>query len=152
MGIDFNDVDEEAFQAFIASYPRKLERDVSTICEPPLVTWNDFERAPYWPDSVVASKKAGLQGGRVLSDINAPIPDNGKRDTDTPLTDSNGDRLSEGDLVSKWWGFSSVDGEVRRVEKILIRDKGTKYETYSFESCHNHARGSDMVKIKDAVS
>lgn len=46
---------ESEFDAFVAGYPRPLERDVAGIFEPPLVTLNDFTLAPKWPDSVVAS-------------------------------------------------------------------------------------------------
>lgn len=41
------------FYKFIISYPRKLERDVYGVCDPPVVTYNDFELGN-WPDSVVA--------------------------------------------------------------------------------------------------
>jgi hypothetical protein len=45
---------ESEFDAFLAAYPNPLERDVTAICEPPLVTFNDWTRGK-WPDSVVAS-------------------------------------------------------------------------------------------------
>jgi hypothetical protein len=44
---------EEEFTAFLKAYPRKLERDVNQIYEPPLVTFNDFTLGA-WPQSVVA--------------------------------------------------------------------------------------------------
>ena len=47
-------VTKEEFQTFIAAYPRKLERDVYGVCDPPVVTYNDFELANRWPYSVVA--------------------------------------------------------------------------------------------------
>ncbi len=47
-------VTKEEFDAFIATYPRHLVRDVTGICEPPLMTFNDFTIAPKWPESVVA--------------------------------------------------------------------------------------------------
>jgi hypothetical protein len=43
------------FDAFIAAYPRKLERNVFMAGDPPLVTYNDFSDGKVWPDSVVAS-------------------------------------------------------------------------------------------------
>ena len=43
------------FIKFLDDYPRKLERDVWAACEPPLVTYNDFELAERWPYSVVAT-------------------------------------------------------------------------------------------------
>jgi hypothetical protein len=165
------DVSREEFDAFVKAYPRPLTRDVTAICEPPLITFNDFERAPYWPGSVVASCNNDGTGGpnnfRVLADINAPVHDDGKRDTDKPLFDNNGAQLFEGDVVKAKWGGSSagratwdsdrdiyepsttMDGwfDHFRIEKILIREKGTKYEHWSFESCHNIVRGFDMVKV-----
>jgi len=47
-------VSEEQFEKFIKSYPRELERDVYGVCDPPLVTYNDFELANKWPYSIVA--------------------------------------------------------------------------------------------------
>lgn len=44
---------KEKFYAFVKSYPRKLERDVTAICEPPLLTYNDFTLGR-WPKSMVA--------------------------------------------------------------------------------------------------
>lgn len=48
-------VTKEEFEEFIRNYPRKLERDVCGICDPPAVSYNDFELANRWPYSVVAS-------------------------------------------------------------------------------------------------
>lgn len=48
-------VSKEEFIAFLNNYPRKLERDVYGVCEPPSVTYNDFELADRWWFSVVAS-------------------------------------------------------------------------------------------------
>lgn len=47
-------VTKEEFDEFIASYPRHLERDVCGICEPPAVTYNDWEIG-WWARSVVAN-------------------------------------------------------------------------------------------------
>jgi hypothetical protein len=41
-------------EAFVASYPRPLVKDVFGAFEPPLLTYNDFTLGA-WPDSVVAS-------------------------------------------------------------------------------------------------
>ncbi len=57
---------KEELLAFVASYPRPLERDVYGAHEPPLVTFNDFTLGK-WPDSVVASFSAGMP-----ADKNAP--------------------------------------------------------------------------------
>lgn len=50
---------KEEFDAFLAAYPRRVERDVYMAGEPPLVTYNDFSLAPAWPQSVVASHLDG---------------------------------------------------------------------------------------------
>ena len=48
-------VTKEEFQKYIQNYPRKLRRDVFAVCDPPSVTYNDFELADRWPYSIVAS-------------------------------------------------------------------------------------------------
>lgn len=48
-------VTKEEFYEFIQNYPRKLVRDVTGICDPPYVSYNDFELANRWPCSVVAA-------------------------------------------------------------------------------------------------
>jgi hypothetical protein len=35
-------VTKEAFDAFLAAYPRSLESDVKMFCEPPARAWHDF--------------------------------------------------------------------------------------------------------------
>lgn len=50
----FKDVTKQEFDEFIASYPRHLERDVCGICEPPAVSYNDWEIG-WWSRSIVAS-------------------------------------------------------------------------------------------------
>ena len=47
-------VSEEEFLHFINNYPRKLERDVIGMCDPPGISYNDFELADRWPYSEVA--------------------------------------------------------------------------------------------------
>ena len=44
----------EEFDEFLKNYPRPLIRNVSGICEPPCISYNDFELADRWPYSVVA--------------------------------------------------------------------------------------------------
>lgn len=51
-------VTEEEFVEFINKYPRKLEKDVCGICDPPSISYNDFELANRWPYSVVANTSA----------------------------------------------------------------------------------------------
>jgi hypothetical protein len=53
---------KEELEAFVATYPRPLERDVFAASEPPLVTFNDFTLGN-WPDSVVAQHRAGYPAG-----------------------------------------------------------------------------------------
>ena len=50
----FKDVTKQEFDEFIASYPRHLERDVCCICDPPVVSYNDWEIG-LWSRSIVAS-------------------------------------------------------------------------------------------------
>jgi hypothetical protein len=57
------EVTKEEFDAFLASYPRPLERNVTTICEPPNINYNDWTVAPAWPESVVASYSVGDRPG-----------------------------------------------------------------------------------------
>lgn len=48
-------VTKEEFDNFIKLYPNKLKTNCHTICEPPMVSFNDFSIAKYWPESMVAS-------------------------------------------------------------------------------------------------
>lgn len=48
-------VSKEEFQTFLDNYPRKLTYDCTGICEPPAISYNDFELANRWPYSVVAN-------------------------------------------------------------------------------------------------
>ena len=48
-------VSKEEFDRFIENYPRPLTYDVTGICEPPAVSYNDFKLANRWPYSIVAS-------------------------------------------------------------------------------------------------
>ena len=48
-------VTKEEFLRFLDSYPRDLVYDVFGACDPPAVSYNDFELANRWPYSVVAS-------------------------------------------------------------------------------------------------
>jgi len=52
---------EAELLAFVAAYPRKLDRDVCQIYDPPLETFNDFALGS-WPTSVVA--KSWLEDSR----------------------------------------------------------------------------------------
>ena len=49
----YKSVSKEEFKQFIDNYPTKLEMDVYAVCEPALITYNDFSLGK-WPDSVVA--------------------------------------------------------------------------------------------------
>lgn len=50
----FSAVNRTDFDAFLKAYPRPLVRDVAGMCEPPLVTFNDFSLGK-WPECIVAS-------------------------------------------------------------------------------------------------
>jgi hypothetical protein len=54
MPMSDRNVSKEEFDAFVAAYPRSLERDVARMYEPHLLTLNDFSGGKVWPDSVVA--------------------------------------------------------------------------------------------------
>ena len=49
----YRDVSKEEFDQFVLAYPNPLERDVTGICEHPVLTYNDFSLGP-WSYSVVA--------------------------------------------------------------------------------------------------
>lgn len=51
---DFQQVSRDEYNKFIENYPRPLAQDVCAICDPPIITHNDFELANRWPYSVVA--------------------------------------------------------------------------------------------------
>lgn len=51
---EYKKVSKQEFEEFVKNYPRKLLYDVTGICEPPAVSYNDFELGK-WPESVVAS-------------------------------------------------------------------------------------------------
>ena len=57
------DCTKEELAEFVVTYPRPLERDVYGVCEPPLVTYNDFTLGP-WPLSIVASFHAAIPADR----------------------------------------------------------------------------------------
>lgn len=66
------EVTKEAFDAFVANYPRPLERDVVAFCEPARVQYNDFSLGD-WPASVVAQFSAEHRGepaGKWMIDAN----------------------------------------------------------------------------------
>lgn len=54
----FKPVNKEDFIEFIEKYPRKLKMDVYGVCDPPLITYNDFELANRWPYGIVAKTYA----------------------------------------------------------------------------------------------
>lgn len=155
----FIQVDEDGFKAFIAAYPNPLVTDVTTICEPPMISWNDPMRAPYWPDSVVASKSLGSSGGRVLADVNSPVPDDGVRKINTPTLDANGNELRVGDRVRVRWGWSTTpnsksdgrtydaDGNCYQEHTVTLNDPGTKYERLGISGCANHIYSATTWRI-----
>ena len=51
------EVSEYEFKNFIKKYPRKLERDIYRVFEPPLISYNDFEFGCF-PYSIAAQTSA----------------------------------------------------------------------------------------------
>lgn len=54
MNEEFKKVTKEEFDNFLKNYPNKLEKYVSFMFEPPLMTYNDYIKNKKWPDSVIA--------------------------------------------------------------------------------------------------
>lgn len=52
----FIEVSREEYLAFIRNYPNKLVFDCTSICEPPLGSYNDFSHNKVWPESMVAKE------------------------------------------------------------------------------------------------
>lgn len=51
---EWKKVQKAEFDSFISDYPRRLEKDVTGICEPPMLSYNDFSDEKIWPESMVA--------------------------------------------------------------------------------------------------
>jgi len=49
-------VSKAEFDSFIVAFPRRLESDVTSICEPPMRTYNDFSDGKVWPESIAAKE------------------------------------------------------------------------------------------------
>jgi hypothetical protein len=139
------------FDRWIAAYPRKLQVDVCATVEPPLVTWNDFERAPYWPDSIVARHVEGDFTYNVIEDINAPVVTKRKPDLE-PLFDQDGAPVQIGDTIRVEWGWDDKTGDIYKTHTVLKRDVGTPYERWGMSGCYNHLRGMTFTKISDAAN
>lgn len=50
-------VSEDEYYDFLESYPREIERNVSSVCDPPVISYNDFKLGNF-PDSIIASRCA----------------------------------------------------------------------------------------------
>ncbi len=74
MSTKLQEATKEEFAAFLQKYPRALQREVVSTCEPPLVTFNDFFLGQEWPESVVASYVASDPPShhRILDNAKAP--------------------------------------------------------------------------------
>jgi hypothetical protein len=134
----------QEFDEFLKAYPRPLERDVYMACEPPYISWNDFTRAPCWPDSIVATHVGDSY--HILEDINAPVVPAIQPDLE-PLYDMDGNEVHVGDTVRVWWGFSSKDGERYREHTVEKDDVGTNYEQWSISGCANIVRNMSFKKV-----
>ena len=51
-------VSKEEFDKFLEAYPRYLDMNHYAVCDPPAISYNDFELASMWPDSIVAETYA----------------------------------------------------------------------------------------------
>lgn len=146
-------VGTENFEAWLKAYPRPLDRDVFRAAEPPLVTWNDFARAPYWPDSIVAKTSADSGVYEVLADINELVVTDREPDL-ARLFDANGNQVEVGDTIEIEWAVNiSAEGpETRHTKRHVVhkRDVGTPYETWSPTDCANNLRNMTFVKISEA--
>ncbi len=56
---EWSEVTKDEFYKYLENYPRELTSDCSAVSDPPLVTYNDFQLANRWPDSIVAKFNAG---------------------------------------------------------------------------------------------
>lgn len=50
---EYKEVNQEEFFKFIKEYPRKIDFNVTGICEPPQASYNDFSLGKY-PESIIA--------------------------------------------------------------------------------------------------
>lgn len=57
---------KQQFDDFLAAYPRPLKRDAYFVCDPPFISYNDFELGN-WPDSIVASHSFDDMQGKTPS-------------------------------------------------------------------------------------
>jgi len=63
-------------------------------------------------------------------------------DTSTILRDKNGRIVKEGDRIRALWGEATYCEHT-----VVIRNRGTKHERWSFDNCHNPLRGFDFEII-----
>jgi hypothetical protein len=147
---EFIEVTEQEFMDFLKNYPRVTRYNVAHMYEPPLHTFNDLERAPYWPESVVA-KFADFTDGKcfeVLKDIDAPVVSDSKPDLE-PLYDMNGVEVKIGDTVEEEGAYIATVGyEKPHRFTVIKRDIGTVYERWTPHDCWNNLRGDDFWKVE----
>ena len=62
-------------------------------------------------------------------------------DTSTILRDKNGRIVKEGDRIRALWCGTYCE------HTVVIRGRGTKYERWSFDNCHNALRGFEFEII-----
>lgn len=48
------EVSKDDFDQYISDYPKPLGKDIARMCEPPMLTYNDFSDGKVWPQSIVA--------------------------------------------------------------------------------------------------
>jgi len=143
-------VGKEGFEAFINAYPRPLSRDVAAIYDPPLITYNDFERAPFWPESIAARHVAGSDCFEVLEDVNAPVVTTRQPETG-PLFDKNGAEVKAGDEVRVLWNSEMLPNgqwsDTYKIHTIVKTDVGTPYERWGITGCANCPTGLNFEKV-----
>lgn len=55
-------ISKENFAAIINEYPADLDYNENHICDPPMVTYNDFSDGKKWPESILCGFTANRDG------------------------------------------------------------------------------------------
>lgn len=57
------EVGKDIFDQHVKDYPNKLTRDLAGMCDPPMLSYNDFTNGNVWPESMVAKASLGAHVG-----------------------------------------------------------------------------------------
>jgi hypothetical protein len=99
------------------------------------------------PDTMPKWMSAELSEERIKREQAwAMRPDDGKRETDNPLLDTNGVQVQEGDLISVGWG--GFPPEPPRQCTAVIQLKGTRDQYWGMSNCANYLRGFDFTVVR----